>query len=207
MSEVGILIVDDAASSQRALKNVLDSEGWRVRIVQGESHALAELASGNWNLAIVDATVTDPRGPLFAILKDLSLAEAPPQSHEARARMRFRALFLIPVRMAPKLQPLLEREGLPYSLVPYHLNDFLEKVSELLVEAGAIAQPIRSIGGFGIRNQPRRDSRFAPNARQVRMFASRDDYQMTEEEMAEYERQEADERKKREKALKDKQQI
>lgn len=207
MSEVGILIVDNDAANQLALKNILDSEGWRVRIVQGESHALTELASGNWSLAIANTAVTDLRGPLFAILRDLSLAEVPPQATAAPARKGFRALFLVPVRIAPKIQPLLERQGLPYSLMPYHLNDFLEKVSELLVEAGAIAQPIRSIGGLGVRNQPRRDSRFSRNARQVRMFASREDYQMTEEEMAEFERQEADERKKREKALKDKQRI
>ncbi len=35
------------------------------------------------------------------------------------------------------------------------------------------------------------------------MFASREDYQMTEEEMAEFERQEEDDRKKREKELKE----
>ena len=35
------------------------------------------------------------------------------------------------------------------------------------------------------------------------MFASREDYQLTEEEMAEFERQEEEDRKKREKDLKD----
>jgi PleD family two-component response regulator len=30
VAEVGILIIDDDVVSQRALKNVLDSEGWRV---------------------------------------------------------------------------------------------------------------------------------------------------------------------------------
>ena len=109
--------------------------------------------------------------------------------------------------IARQIQPLLESEGLPYSLVPYHLNDFLEMVSDLLVEAGAIAQPIRSIGGFGVRNSARRDSRFSRNSRQVRMFASRDDYQMTEEEMTEFERQETEERKRREKALKNRERL
>jgi CheY-like chemotaxis protein len=205
--DIGILIIDADAASQRALENVLDSEGWRVRIVQGEAHALAELASGNWNLAIVNAAPTKVRGPLFAILRELSQAEVPQQGDGEPISKGFRALFLVPVDMARQLQPLLEREGLPYSLVPYHLNDFLEKVSELLVEAGAIAEPIRSISGFGVRKQVRRDSRFSHNARHDRMFASREDYQMTEEEMAEFERQEEDERKKREKALKDRERL
>ncbi len=203
MSEVGILIVDDDATNQRALKSVLDSEGWRVRIVQGEAHALAELASGNWNLAIVNTALADFHGPLFAILKELSETNAPPQEGAESPPRSFRSLFLIPVGTARQIQPLLEHEGLPYSLIPYHLNDFLEKVSELLVEAGAIAEPIRSIGGFGVRKPIRRDSRFSRNTRHPRMFASREDYQMTEEEMAEFERQEEEERKKREKALKD----
>ena len=207
MPEVGILIVDDDAANQRALKNILDSEGWRVRIVQDDSHALAELASGSWNLAIVNTARTDVRGPLFAILRELSQADASPPEAGQAPRKGFRALFLVPMSIARQIQPLLESEGLPYSLVPYHLNDFLEKVSDLLVEAGAIAQPIRSIGGFGVRKQPRGDSRFSGNARQVRMFASRDDYQMTEEEMAEFERQESEERKKREKALKDRERL
>jgi len=207
LPEVGILIVDADPANQRALKSILDSEGWRVRIVQAESRALAELASGTWNLAIVNIAATDARGPLFAILRELSQVEAPRPGSGEPPRRGFRALFLVPMTLARQVQPMLEREGLPYSLLPYHLNDFLEKVGDLLVEAGAIAQPIRSIGGFGVRNSARRDSRFSRNSRQVRMFASRDDYQMTEEEMAEFERQETEERKRREKALKNRERL
>ncbi|HXY79366.1 MAG TPA: hypothetical protein VEI08_01890, partial [Candidatus Bathyarchaeia archaeon] len=129
MAEVGFLIVDDDIANQRALKNILDSEGWRVRIVHRDSHALNELASGDWSLAIVNITLTDLRGPFFAILKELSQAEVaePPVDGEA-ARRGFRALFLVPMGAARQVLPLLEREGMPYSLKPYHLNDFLEKV-------------------------------------------------------------------------------
>ena len=50
--------------------------------------------------------------------------------------------------MGSKDVPLiLEREGLPYTFKPYHLHDFLQKVSELLFESGAIAEPIRSFEG------------------------------------------------------------
>lgn len=208
MAEVGILIVDDDIANQRALKNILDSEGWRVRIVHRDSHALAELASGNWNLAIVNITLTDVRGPFFAILKELSQTDvAAPQANGEPTNKGFRVLFLVPVAVARHVQPLLEREGLPYSLKPYHLNDFLEKVSELLVEAGAIAEPIRSIGRFGSAKRRRLDIRLSRDARRGTMFASREDYQMTEEEMVEFERQEEEERKKREKALKDREHL
>ncbi len=204
MPEVGILIVDDDIASQRALKNVLDSEGWRVRIVPLVSHALAELATGTWNLAIVNIALADIRGPLFAILKELAQTEpVGPHSEGAPQPKLIRALFLVPLAIAKEVQPILEREGLPYSLKPYHLHDFLEKVSELLVEAGAIAEPIRSIGGFGAGKKRRRNPHFSRDTRRGTMFATREDYQMTDEEMSEYEREEEEGRKKREKELHD----
>ncbi|HEY4710212.1 MAG TPA: response regulator [Candidatus Acidoferrales bacterium] len=204
MPEVGILIVDDDIASQRALKNVLDSEGWRVRIVPLVAHALAELATGTWNLVIVNIELADVRGPLFAILKELAEAEpAAPRPDGAPAPKLIRALFLVPVPIAKQVQPILERAGLPYSLKPYHLHDFLEKVSELLVEAGAIAEPIRSIGGFGAGKKRRRNPHFSRDSRRGTMFATREDYQMTDEEMTEYEREEEEGRKKREKELHD----
>lgn len=220
MAEVGILIIDDDIASQRALKHVLDSEGWRVRILPVPSLALSELASGQWNLVIVNVALIDLRGPLYAILKELAQAEidapapeeaAPPEpGTEAEgtvvvAQKRLRALFLVPALAAKQTQPLLERDGLPYSLKPYHLNDFLEKVSELLVEAGAIADPIRSIGGLGggAARKLKRARRVARDSRRGAMFASREDYQMTEEELTDWERQEEEERKKREKEQKE----
>jgi len=202
--EVGILIVDDDIASQRALKNVLDSEGWRVRIVPLVANALAELATGTWNLAIVNIALADVDGPLFAILKELAEAEsAAPQGGCEPPPKRIRALFLVPLARAKDMQPILEREGLPYSLKPYHLHDFLEKVSELLVEAGAIAEPIRSIGGFGAGKRRRRNPHFSRDSRRGTMFATREDYQMTDEEMSEFEREEEEDRKKREKELHD----
>ena len=76
MAEVGILIIDDDVVSQRALKNVLDSEGWRVRIVPLASHAMAEIASGVWSLVIVNVSLTDVRGPIFTTLKELAQGQA-----------------------------------------------------------------------------------------------------------------------------------
>jgi len=49
---------------------------------------------------------------------------------------------------------------------------------------------------------PKKPSRISRNTRPGAMFASREDYQMTEEEMTEFERQEETDRKKREKESK-----
>jgi DNA-binding response OmpR family regulator len=210
LAEVGILIIDDDIVSQRALKNVLDSEGWRVRIVPLASAAMLELASGQWSLVIVNIAMTDVRGPLFNILKDLAQGDADAiegtELDTARPK-RIRVLFLVPLLAARDAQPILEKEGLPYLLKPYHLHDFLEKVGELLVEAGAIADPIRSMSDFSVTSRKRRGLRSAQRGRRSSMFASRDDYQMSEEELLEWERTEEEDRKKREKELKDREHL
>jgi len=226
LNEVGILIIDDDIVSQRALKHVLDSEGWRVRIVPLASHALTELASGQWDLVIVNVALTDMRGPLFSILKELAQAdtvapqespddlpdlsrqeEAPDGAVTVVTRKRLRVLFLVPLLAAKHVQPILEQEGLPYSPKPYHLHDFLEKVSELLLEAGAISDPIRSMGALSAGKKRVRARRVAREGRRGTMFASREDYQMSEEELVEWEKQEEEERKKREKEKKDREHL
>jgi DNA-binding response OmpR family regulator len=210
LAEVGILIIDDDIVSQRALKNVLDSEGWRVRIVPLASAAMLELASGQWSLVIVNVAMTDVRGPLFNILKDLAQGDADAiegTEVDAARPKRIRVLFLVPLLAARAAQPILEKEGLPYLLKPYHLHDFLEKVGELLVEAGAIADPIRSMSDFSPSNRKRRGLRSAQRGKRSSMFASRDDYQMSEEELLEWERTEEEDRKKREKELKDREHL
>ncbi|MGA9882659.1 MAG: hypothetical protein WBQ34_02955 [Candidatus Acidiferrales bacterium] len=208
MSEIGILIVDDDVSSQHALKSVLDSEGWRVRIVLDAPQALAELATGAWSLAIVNIAVANVNGPLFAILRELSDAGSRSRAEDANhQRKQLCVLFLVPVRLAAAAQPILEREELPYALKPYHLHEFFEKVSDLLVESGAIEEPISTIGNFGAKRSPLHKQRSGRHGRRGSMFASREDYQMTEEEMTEYERQEEEDRKKREKERKDREHL
>jgi len=219
VAEVGILVVEDDIASQRAIKNVLDAEGWRVRILPVASHLLAELATGNWSLIIVNVALIDLRGPLFSTLKDLAQAEsAATETMDGNAlpvagnsgkdatqpRLKsIRVLFLVPMYGGQKAQVVLEREELPYTLKPYHLHDFLEKVSELLVEAGALAEPMRMMGTALGRRKRQNDARVSRDTRRGAMFASREDYQMTEEEMADFERQEEEDRKKREKELQD----
>lgn len=215
MAEVGILVIEDDIVSQRAIKNVLDAEGWRVRLLPNASNLLAELATGCWNLVIVNVSLIDFDGPSFSILKELAQAgesrgaqapDLPATSLAANSEnlanqapaKGLRVLYLVSLYGGQKAQMLLEQEGLPYTLKPYHLHDFLEKISELLVEAGAIAEPMRTIGTALGRKKRRRGTRSGA------MFASREDYQWSEEELADYARQEEEsDRKKREKELKD----
>ena len=71
-----ILIIDDDEVSQSALRQVLDSEGWHVRIVSVLRDALPELSSGEWSLVIVNVSMTGLSGPVFLTLKELALAPA-----------------------------------------------------------------------------------------------------------------------------------
>ena len=193
MPSVGILIIDDDRASQTALRELLDAEGWRVGVVPVASQALHELAGGDWSLVIANVALTGLEGALFTTLKELAQAE-PLEGGHARARV----LFLVPEIDGAAAQPVLEREHVPYALKPYHLHDFLEKISDLLMETSAIAAPIRNVrADLGARGVSRKLSRAerekagAPaNARATNMFAERGDYQMTEEELIDYERQE-----------------
>jgi len=195
MDNIGILIIDDDAATQSALQQVLDSEGWRVSIARLPTDALQQLATGDWKLVIANVAMTGLSGALYATLRELALAPATQEG----GLTRIRVLFLVPELAAAQAQPVLESERLPYTLKPFQFHDFLEKVSDLLMETETISAPIRRVrqGGKGSSRGARETSR----GRETGMFASRTEYVMTEEEIAEYERQEAEEaaRKKKKK--------
>jgi hypothetical protein len=62
------------------------------------------------------------------------------------------------------------------------------------------------MGDFSLAKQKRKN-RSARDSRRNSMFASREDYQMSEEELIEFEKQEEEDRKKREKELKERQHL
>ena len=190
MKTVNILIIEDDPASQAALRQVLDGEEWRVQIVPEVNSVLQALATGDWMLVIVNVGMTGLGGSLYMTLRELALA---PAMESGKGRVR--VLFLVPEAGAEAMQPALEREHLPYALKPFNLNDVLEKVSDLLLEAGAIPQPIRQVRREGLAVGKRRESGRSiaarPGAaRNIGMFANRADYSSTtEEEIADYERQ------------------
>jgi DNA-binding response OmpR family regulator len=194
MAGVNILVIDDDLASQAALRHVLDTEGWKVTMAPLAREGLARLASGDWKLVIVNVAIVDLQGPIFLTLKEL--AQAAPTPGQARVSV----LFLVPELLAPEAKPLLEMEKLHYVVKPFHFHDFLERVSDLLIESEAIADPIRQVRrapGRGERRQ-QKERRSGFDRRASSMFASRKEYQMSEEEIAEFEKQEEEERKKKE---------
>ncbi len=196
MANIGILIIEDDEANQSALRQLLDSEGWHVHMVPAVSQALAELSSGEWSLVIVNIAMIGLASPVYLTLKELALAPA-----VEAGNVRARVLFVVPESAAVEALPIFERERLPYVLKPFQFHDLLEKVSDLLMEAAALAKPIRRVRHDSTLSERKRkegrEGRESGNAfaqRNTSMFAKREDYVMTEEEIAEYERTEKEER-------------
>ena len=179
--QVNILVLDQEGSSATALRQVLDSEGWRVRVVSDTKLLLTELKTGEWSLVIANIALLGVDSPGYLTLRELA-------SVPAEEGGRLRGLFLVPEMSGSQFVGTLEKARLPYVVRPYHLHDFLEKVGDLLVEVNAIAAPLRQVRyEFGGLRKKKREA-----SRTTSMFASRDDYSYSEEELAEYEKQESE---------------
>jgi len=184
--QVGILVLDNNAPGGSAVKQILDSEGWRVRTVQDAQMLLAELKTGEWSLIIANVVLTGVEGPAFITLRELASVPADDGG-------RVRVLYLVPELASGQYIGPLEAARLPYVLRPYHLHDFLEKVSDLLVEVKAIEGPIRQVRHeFGALRKKKKQA-----GRSNAMFASRDSFNYTDEELAEYEKLEGEASKSR----------
>jgi DNA-binding response OmpR family regulator len=184
--QVGILVLDNDAQGASAVKQILDSEGWRVRNVQDSHQLLAELKTGEWSLVVANVAITGIDGPAFITLREL--ASVAPEDGG-----RIRVLYLVPEFGGSQYIGHLEINRMPYVVRPYHLHDFLEKVSDLLVEVKAIEAPLRQVRHeFGALRKKKKQV-----GRSTSMFASRDSSSYTDEELAEYERQESEASKTR----------
>jgi len=178
--QVGILILDEDDNNRGVVRQILDSEGWRVRLVQDPDLLLAELKSGEWSLVIANIALAGTDTPIFITLRELAGV-----SHEEGGRIR--VLYLVPEISGNQYVGALELARTPYVLRPFHLHDFLEKVSDLLVEVKAIEGPIRQVRHeFGAMRKKKKQA-----GRSNSMFASRDSYSYSDEEIAEYEKQES----------------
>src|SRR6202051_4070317 len=178
--QVNILVFEDDLNSGAALRQILDSEGWRVRVVPDTKMLQAELKTGEYSLLIANIAMVGVEPPLFHVLRELawvSVEDGP----------RLRVLFVVPEMSGSQFVHVIEESRLPYVLRPFHLHDFLEKVSDLLVEVKAIEGPLRMTRyEFGAARKKKK----AANKNNS-MFASRESYSYTEEELAEYEKTEA----------------
>ena len=172
--QVGILVLDNDPNGASAVKQVLDSEGWRVRVVPDAKALLIELKSADWSLVVANTAAMDLDSPAFFTLREI--ASVPQESGG-----RIRALFIIPETAEKQVTVQIEASRLPYVVHPYHF----------LVEIKVIDAPIRLVRReFGaIRKKKKQVGRNT-------MFAPRDTFSYTEEEISEYEREEAAEASK-----------
>jgi DNA-binding NtrC family response regulator len=201
LAKIGILIIEDDEANQSALRQLLDSEGWQVRVVPVVSQALGELSSGEWSLVIVNVAMIGLKSPVYLTLRELALAPA-----VEAGNVRARVLFIVPESAAAEALPIFEREKLPYVVKPFQFHDLLDKVSDLLMEAAALVNPIRRVRHDSNLSERKRkegrQGRESGNAfaqRNTSMFAKREEYVMTEEEIADYEKTEKEEREQRKK--------
>ncbi len=179
--QVGLLVLENDPGNAAALKQILDSEGWRVRIVEDLPMLHVELKTAEYSLLIANIALIGVDSPTFHVLRELG-------GVSAEEGGKIRTLFVIPEMNGSQFIGHLEAARLPYVLRPFHLHDFLEKVSDLLVEVKAIAGPLRMTRyEFGEARKKKKQA-----SRTTSMFASRDSYSYTEEEIAEYEKQESE---------------
>jgi DNA-binding response OmpR family regulator len=196
-NKVTILLIENDPASQNTMRQMLDSEGWAVHVATNAAVVLPVLAKADWTMVVANLAVTGTSGTLFNTLKELALA---PAMEDGKGRLR--VIFLLPETMGPDARQLLESERLPYVRRPFNLQDFLDKVSDLLIERGAIPNPIRRVRfGSTASARQRADLNERPrnHERGQGMFARGGDYTMTEEEIAEYEKQEREEQARRKK--------
>ena len=176
-----MLVLENDPQNAGALKQILDAEGWRVRVVSDLQLLHAELKTAEYSLLIANVALIGVNSPTFNVLKEL--ASVAPEDGG-----KIRVLFVVPEMTGSQYVGALEAAKLPYAVRPFHLHDFLEKVSDLLVEVKAIEGPLRMTRReFGEARKKKKQT-----SRTTSMFAARDSYSYTEEEIAEYERQETE---------------
>src|SRR5579863_9369458 len=113
--KVGILTLDEAENNQGALRQILDSEGWRVRLVQDPKELLTELKSGEWSLVIANIAMAGTATPIFITLRELAGV-----SYEEGGRIR--VLYLVPELAGSQYLGALELAKAPYVVRPFHLH-------------------------------------------------------------------------------------
>ena len=179
--QVAILVLEDDADNAAAARQLLDSEGWRVHIVTDANLLLNELRNGEWALVVANVAVMGTDSAAFPTLQELA-------SVPADEGGRIRGLYIVPEMSDIKYMRVLEQARLPYVVRPFNFHDLIQKVSDLLFEVHAIAAPLRQVSReFGVVRKKKQDAPRGNNS----MFASRESYSYSEEEVAEYERQEA----------------
>ena len=70
--QVGILVFEDDPFSGNALRQILDSEGWRVRVASDTKMLQTELKTGEYSLLIANIAMVGVESALFQVLRELA---------------------------------------------------------------------------------------------------------------------------------------
>lgn len=188
MSEVRVLIVDDDESTRHAVVALLKTEGWVLETVDNAHAGLERLREGPWHLVIASLEVARFDSPLFESLQALAEAEGP-----------LRAMFLVSALSGPDAERRLEQLSLPHTTKPLRVDDFLEAVSDLLLRAHTIHQPLRKVKELATAPPRLLEHRVTSDAKRGGMFAERKGYDdFTEEELQAFDEEEEKKRKAKE---------
>ena len=100
--QVGLLVLEADSGNSGALKQILDSEGWRVRIVGDLQLLHMELKTGEYSLVIANIEMVGLDTPTFHVLKELA-AVAPEEGG------RIRVLYVVSELAGSQFVPALEK--------------------------------------------------------------------------------------------------
>ena len=70
--QVGILVLEEDEQNAASVRQILDSEGWRVNVVADQNLLLEELRNGDWALVVANIAVTGFDSPAFSTLRELA---------------------------------------------------------------------------------------------------------------------------------------
>src|ERR1700732_907807 len=87
--QVAILVLEEDADKAVAVRQLLDSEGWRVHVVTDSNLLLNELRNGEWALVVANLAVTGTDSAAFVTLQELA-------SVSAEDGGRIRVLYIVP---------------------------------------------------------------------------------------------------------------
>ena len=70
--QVGILVLENDPGNSTALKQILDSEGWRVRIIEDVPMLHVELKTAEYSLLIANVALLGVESTTFQVLRELA---------------------------------------------------------------------------------------------------------------------------------------
>ena len=104
--QVSLLVLEEDSHNATALKQILDGEGWRVRVVQDLPMLHAELKTAEYSLLIANIALVGLDTATFHVLRELA-------SVNVEEGGRIRVLYVVPELTGAQYVAPLEMTRLP----------------------------------------------------------------------------------------------